>query len=169
MDDLPSYAALTAPSVNFTGTELARLAAEMAMDIQTVENILDRFGLTAAQFDFIKENADFKRFYEQAVIEWNSAISAPQRIKLQAAAALEANLPKLSARMARDTEALPAVVETGKLLAKLAGIGEQIASGIPGERFSIVINLGGDEQIKIEKDIKDATDLDLLTVKSPAE
>ena len=85
-----------------------------------------------------------------STIEWNSAMSTPDRIKIQAAAALEDKLPDLAIRMGNKSEGLPGVVEAAKLFAKIAGVGEREMGAVAsGERFSIVINLGADEKLTI--------------------
>ena len=87
------------------------------------------------------------------MIEWQSAENAQARIKIEAAVALEDALPAIAARMTKEGEALSGVVETGKLFAKLAQIGEGRSEGLPGEKFSITINLGEDKKLTFEKDV----------------
>ncbi len=129
--------------------KLAALAREVAMDIRVLDEILITYGLTRIQYDFLQENNEF---YKQALhtltIEWNSALSTPERLKIESAAILEDALPRLGARMQNQAEGLPGVIEAAKLFAKMAGVGEREANqAAPGEKFSITINLGGDEKI----------------------
>lgn len=50
--------------------------------------------------------------------------------------------------MANQAEGLPGVVEAAKLFAKIAGLGEkEQGDRTPGEKFSININLGGDDKL----------------------
>ncbi len=132
-----------------TPTELAKLAREIAMDIKDVDVVLGHYNITPAQYDNLKEhNAFFKQALQVSTIEWNSALTTPERIKLESAAILEDALPRLGARMANQAEGLPGVVEAAKLFAKIAGLGEKEASDrAPGERFTISINLGGDDKL----------------------
>jgi hypothetical protein len=52
--------------------------------------------------------------------------------------------------MQNKGEGLPGVVEAAKLFAKVAGAGEQKSGGgAPGERFTINIDLGGDQRITV--------------------
>jgi hypothetical protein len=70
---------------------------------------------------------------------------------------LERGLRTLHDRMNNAAETLPAVVETAKLLAKLAGAGEEkIAQSGSGERFTISINIGSK---KIEQEVAPTIDL----------
>jgi hypothetical protein len=91
---------------------------------------------------------------ETAAIEWNSALSTHDRIRIEAAAIMEDAMPGLSARMKSRDEALPAAIEAGKLFAKLAGLGEvnKAAAG-SGEKFVIQIDLGADTKLRYEKDV----------------
>lgn len=124
---------------------MAALAREIAMDIREHHVVLKEYGVNQNQYDFLLETPFFKRALETAIIEWNSATSTPERIRLEAAAILEDALPHLGARMQRLSEGLPGIVEAGKLFAKIAGLDNSDKNAAaPGERFRITINLGGD-------------------------
>jgi hypothetical protein len=166
MDELPPEAAPVTVTVNqpppqpieLTGVKLAQLARELVMDVYPLQTILGHFNLSEAQYDVIKENADFKRFSDQIASEWNSALSTPQRLKIQAAAYLEEALPTLAARMVGKTEDLGKANEIAKTLTKLAGIGDAAGPSNPGEKFNIVINLGADvKEINITKPLDAGT------------
>lgn len=132
-----------------TAPMLARLARELAMDIRATLEILKDYNLNKVQYDFLREhNEFFKAALTASTIEWNSAMSTQERIKAQAAAALEDKLPDLAIRMGNKSEGLPGVVEAAKLFAKIAGVGERDVGAVAsGERFTITINLGADERI----------------------
>jgi hypothetical protein len=136
---------------------LASLAREVAMDIKTHDSILLMYKLSNAQYEYLKEHNDFfKAALHSCAIEWHSALTTPERIKIEAAAALEDAMPRLSARMVNIAEGLPGVTEVAKLFAKIAGVGErEQGQGAPGERFTISINLGGDEKLIVSS--KDVT------------
>ena len=136
---------------------LASLAREIAMDIKTHDSILLMYKLSNAQYEYLKEYNDFfKAALHSCAIEWHSALTTPERIKIEAAAALEDAMPRLSARMVNIAEGLPGVTEVAKLFAKIAGVGErEQGQGAPGERFTISINLGGDEKLVVSS--KDVT------------
>ncbi len=127
--------------------DLAKLAQEVAMDMKPLHDIISVYNLTQGQYEYILENIPFfKHALETAAIEWNSALSTAERIKVEAAHALEATLPDLAARMGSKTESLNHAVEAGKLFAKLAGLDSpDPKSKGPGERFTITINLGSDQ------------------------
>lgn len=130
---------------DLTQQELAKLARELAMNIREVHQILPDYHLTHPQFEFLKEyNQFFKQALKTMTLEWNSALTTPERIKIEAAAIMEESLLVLAGRMQNKAEGLPGVVEAGKLIAKIAGLGEREERAGPiGERFAITINLGG--------------------------
>ena len=130
---------------------LARLAREIAMDIKERHRILGDFNLTQVQYDFLEAHNEFyKAALQAACIEWHAPLSTQERIKVEAAAILEDSLPGLGVRMQNRGEGLPGVIEAAKLFAKVAGVGERESSGAgAGERFTINIDLGGDQKITV--------------------
>lgn len=135
-----------------TTQELAALARELAMAIRDEADILNEYQITAVDYDVIKTNPQFIKIFEGFVTEWNSAINTPERVRIEAAAALEQAMPKLFARMGNKNEALNHVVEVAKFFARAAGIGEvKNAATQQGEKFMISINLGADTKMVIEQ------------------
>jgi len=141
------------PHPDMSPVELAHLAREIAMDIKELPVILKTFNITQLQYDGLLTNPFYKAALDAAIIEWNSALSTTARIKIEAAATLEAALPSLGAKMQKKDESLDAQVKAGQLFAKLAGIGESGQGPTSGERFVININLGADTKIRYEKDV----------------
>lgn len=153
---------LPAPLTDLAPARLAKLAREIAMNIRELPAILKDYGLTAQYYDeHILTNEFFKRALETIIIEWNGALSTHQRIKVEAAATLEDSLHNLAARMNTNDEALPAVVETAKLFAKIAGLGEPTQNANSGEKFVISIDLGEGKNITFERDVAPAKEIDL--------
>lgn len=136
---------------HITWPDLARLSRELAMNIKEEHVILKEFGLDNAQFEYLKAyNGFFREAYAAHCKEWHAPLSTQDRIKVEAAAIFEDSLPGLGARMQNKGEGLPGVVEVAKLFAKVAGVGERQDGGnAPGERFSINIDLGGDQKITV--------------------
>lgn len=130
---------------------LATLAREIAMDIETVDAILKKHGLSNAQYEYLSNHHEYyKKTLLQQVHEWQSLGSTQARLKAQAAAALEAQLPTLGSRMGQASEKLADAVEAAKLFAKIAGVDTD--TGGPrggGEGFTITIDLGADERLTL--------------------
>lgn len=137
---------------------LAALAREVAMNIREVDDILPEYKLTRPQYDHLLTHPFYEKALAAATIEWNSALSTHQRLKIEAAACLENGLPALNARMVNATESLPAAVEVGKLFAKIAGIGEQDHAVGPSDKFTITINLGADTTVTRTLDVTPRAD-----------
>ncbi len=135
----PGLPTITPP---FTLPELGKLAREMAMDIREKAAILHDYNLDDEQYAVLCNTPTYAKLLSAFVQEWNSVASVQDRIKFQSAYALEDGLPGLSARMANSNEPLSGAVETGKLLARLAGVGEGAAGVRTGEKFTINISLG---------------------------
>jgi hypothetical protein len=167
---VPIDTGLVAPVAlpDLSPADMAKLAGEIARDIRDMDEILADYKLTVDQYNYLKYNPFFKRVLETALIEWNSSLSVHERIKIEAAAYLEQGMPKLGARMMKDSEELKDAVETGKLFAKIAGIGEVGDKGSPGEKFSIHIDLSGDKSIRLTKDITPAPSAEAETVPNKA-
>lgn len=133
----------------FAPVDLAKLAREIAMDIRELDKVLETYKLSKEQYDWLANHHEFfKQALHVSTIEWSSALTTPERVRLESAAILEDALPRLGARMVNQAEGLPGVVEAAKLFAKLAGLGEkEVGDRSPGEKFQININLGGDDKL----------------------
>jgi hypothetical protein len=156
MTDTPAVATPTLPAT-LDPQNLVKLAKEIAVDIRDLPVILKDYGLSKRDFENIKEHPAFKRIYDAAVIEWNSADSTNKRLNILSAFGLEQCLPHIIARIMRQDEDLNKIVAAGKLLSDIAGVGPKAGqqSG-SGEKFSINISLGADTKIRVEKDITPA-------------
>ncbi len=130
---------------------LSKLAREIAMDIKERHAVLAAFTLTETQYEFLEANNEFyKAALASACKEWHAPLTTQERLKVEAAAILEDSLPGLGARMQNKAEGLPGVIEAAKLFAKVAGVGErESGNATPGERFTINIDLGGDNKFAV--------------------
>lgn len=131
-----------------------KLAREIAMDLHELPQILDRYKISEEDWQELRAHPAFLRYLDSEVAAWQAATNTHERVKLKAAAAVEEWIPELFSRMHVAGESLSAKIEGGKLLARLAGMGltnANVEGG--GEKFQVTINLGADQQIKIEKDV----------------
>lgn len=125
---------------------LAKLAREMAMNIRNYKAVFDDFGIDENDFYQIEKIEFYKRAKEQFTLEWNSALSVNERVKLISAAYAEEGLPTIGRRMLDPQEPFTSVLEAYKSLAKTAGLGDNKAEQKPNDRFIITINLGADTE-----------------------
>lgn len=142
---------------NFQGTDLffVQIAREIAINHHTLPEICRKYRVTASQMATVIRNRRFQQLLSEEIASWQSAKNTPERTKLKAAAIMEDWLPEAHAKMHDKTEPLPAKTEVAKLVARIAGLGMDKALGPneTGEKFSVTINLGADNQLKFSKDI----------------
>lgn len=126
-------------------TQMAKLARELVMNIRNYKLVFADYGIDENDYCEIEKNEFYRRVKAQYVLDWNSAISTADRIKLQGAAGVEAVMPVVAKRALLATEPLTSVIEGAKFLAKVAGIGESKTDPkAASDRFVITINLGAD-------------------------
>lgn len=132
-----------------------KLAREVAIDHFDLETILQHHQLTTEDWERVKENPHFQRLLRSEIEAWNGATNTHERTKLKAAALVEEWLPEANTRLHDSGETLPAKVELGKLLTRIAGMGLTGVGveGAPSEKFSITINLGADAKLQFEKQL----------------
>src|SRR5262245_14559834 len=118
---------------------LAKLAREFAMNIKTREDILTVYKLSEEEMQKTKAISYFITARDQMTIEWNSALSTPQRLRLSSLALLEESLLDVAVRMSNPNEPLTGAIQTAKFLADLGGMGGGNQQGIasPVDRFVI--------------------------------
>lgn len=138
-----------------TDVKFLRIAREIAMDLNTVETILENYQLTSKQWEDLKSDANFLRLLEAEVASWNAAGNTQERTKLKAGMLVEEWLTEANARIHDNKELLSAKTEVVKVLARIANMGQersdQAAAG--GQRFSVTINLGADHKLNFTKDV----------------
>lgn len=149
-------AAVTVLAPSQSNIALVKLAREIAMDIHPIQTILNQYGISTEQWEILKGNQRFQNLLLSETEAWNGALNTQERVKLKAAAMLEEWLPELNNRLHDADEALPAKIEGGKMLTRIAGIGVGAAEGGGGgERFTVTINLGEDSKLTFEKQLPD--------------
>lgn len=128
------------------------------MGIHDINDILQRHGVTADQFEKIKQNQRFLTILDSEVADWNSAVNSNERVKIKSAVLIEEWLPELNARLHDTKESLDAKVKAGTLVARLAGMG--LTGAVGGEdgaqRFSVTINLGP-QKLTFDKELAPKT------------
>jgi beta-phosphoglucomutase-like phosphatase (HAD superfamily) len=129
---------------NWTIQRAAAFMRDLARECYDLPVILGMHKVSQAQYDKMKVDETFKRTLEAMSAEWHSASNTPKRLALESLILLEDALPTVAARLTKQAEPLPGVVELAKLLAKLGGVGDAAQNNTPSERFKITINLGAD-------------------------
>lgn len=135
-----------------------KLAREIAMNIHPLEAILDQHNIGSEQWETISKSAAFLAILRSEVEAWQSASNTHERVKFKAASLIEEFLPELYSRMHDPRENLTAKIEAAKLARDLAGMSKNgVDTSVAGEKFSVTINLGADQTLRIEKDVPPVT------------
>jgi hypothetical protein len=133
---------------------LLSLTRDIAQDILPLEEILKLNGVTASRFALIQNLPRYRSMLHQARLEWATAKNSAERVRLKTAIMIEDALPELHSRLHDRTELLASKVRLAEFLGKLSGITEKAnASGPAAETFKVVINLGEDRKLEIEKSL----------------
>ena len=121
----------------------AALAAELATRLLPVSEIMARHGLNTAQLRAHIADPQFKNMVKTFRQEWESPLSARERVKLKSAMAVEDGLVELY-HIFKDNDLAPAArIEAFKQLVGLAEMGPKKDGVEVGPAFSLTLNLGG--------------------------
>jgi hypothetical protein len=145
--------AVTKQTPSFNDVTLLKLAREIAMDMRTLDDILELHNVKREEWDVISALPLFQQYLRQCIEEWHSAANTQDRVRLKSLAFVEEALPEFYARAHDPNENLNAKVEVLKTVARFAGVGGSVDGSVTGERLTVTINLGADQQLKIEKNI----------------
>lgn len=142
------------PLTTFDDVTMLKLAREIAMDIRPIESILETHEVGGDEWDLIQKSEVFQRYLRSSVEEWASATNAGERVRVKSLAMVEESLPEFFARLHDSRETLPAKTELLKTIARFAGVGANpdFKNG-GGDKMVVTINLGADQQLRIERDI----------------
>lgn len=131
---------------------LLSLASEIAKDISPLQTILEAHNIDASQWESVRNMPAFQRLLEAELINWNSALNVGERVKIKAATLMEIWLETATKEMHDRNQPLNHRTELAKLVRDLAGMGTKaVDASTTGEKFSVIINLGADQQLRIEK------------------
>lgn len=115
------------------------LAAELAMNLASPEDILQRHGITRDEFAVLTKRPEFRNLYAEAKRIWTSETNTGERIRAKAKLALEDALIQLVRMIHQPDSPHQAKIESVKQLARLSGMDTPTPQA--QERFSLVIKL----------------------------
>lgn len=135
----------------FGPVQMVALARDLAINLNSIGTILINHKLTNAQYEFLRDhNEFFQNALKQQATEWQGVKSTADRLKIEAQAALEEQMPVIASRMGSRGEKLIDTVEAAKFFAKVAGVdGDAQGARRGGEGFTITIDLGSDQRLTI--------------------
>lgn len=131
-------------SENDRDTLMRRVARELAMDLYTLDQILEACEINTHEFERWQSHPQFLKYLAQFKEEWHGAGNTHERTKIKASIVMEEFMQEAYTTLHDKKQALNHRVELGKLVAKIAGMGEPKlnAAGMGGPGFSLTINIG---------------------------
>lgn len=132
---------------------LLKLSREIAKDIHPIETILERFGISLELWNEITKLPRFVNFLQSEKEAWDGASNTPERVKIKSLSFIEELLPEMYERAHDPREPLSSKVELLKTIGRFGGVGASENGAAAGEKLSVTINLGADNQLTFEKDI----------------
>lgn len=133
---------IPAPIVSSLDTpKLAALAAELGANLLPLPEILRRFDLTGHALKVLLKDQQFRMMVKDFKREWNSPMSAKDRIKLKALLMVEDNLLELHT-IFNDMKLNPtARMDAFKMMTELSDAKPKKDTP-EGSKFSLTLNLG---------------------------
>ena len=122
----------------------AHIAAELAAELSSPEDVRKRYGLTKAQWDLLKVNPTFRSMVKEAITTWRGSLAAGARITKKAEIMLEDAMPELYGLAKNVTIPSAERITAIQTIADLAGRGAKapppVAAGAQG--FTLNIQFG---------------------------
>lgn len=134
---------------------MRRVARELAMDIIPLDQILANSEVPFSDFNKWKDHPQFLTYLRQFKEEWHSASNTHERTKVKASVVMEEFMEEAYRDLHNKKAPLNHRVELGKLVAKIAGMGEPKFNGAPGSgpAFSLAINISTNEKVTINPSV----------------
>jgi len=130
---------------------LLRVARELAVGIRPLDEILELHEIDPDDWEAFKSTPQFTKLLSEEIAAWESASNTRERVRLKSLAFLEEALPEYFGRAHDRREPLSAKIELLKAIAKIAGIDGGPKDADPGQKFSVVINLGSTGKLTFEE------------------
>ena len=124
----------------------AALAAELAVGILPLPDILKRFDMTSAELKVLMKDANFKQMVSQFKREWNEASNSKERVRIKAVIMVEENLLELHS-IFNDIELNPSArLDAFKQMVSLADVAPKTNAPDSGPKFNLTLNLGSSRE-----------------------
>lgn len=134
-------------------TAMRRVAREIAMDLYPLDKILENIEISAEEFGKWKDHPQFLKYLSQFRDEWSAATNTTERTKIKAGLVMEEFMEEAYKELHNVKQNLNHRVELGKLVAKIAGMGEPKFAGQVGGGFTLSINIGSHERVTIQPEV----------------
>lgn len=134
--------------------DLIRLAREIAIDHDDIDEVLDRYHLDYDAWNLLLQFPRFAALLANEEEAWLSAKNTKERVKYKAAALIEGYLEEAQISLHDRNQTLIARTGLAKLVAGFAGIGFEeggrMGANSGNGGFSITINLG-EQTLRVSK------------------
>lgn len=133
--------------------DMRRVARELAMELVPIDKILESCNVGREEFERWQKMPQFITYYRQFKEEWHAASNAIERTKIKAGLVMEDFMEEAYRNLHDKRNPLNQRTELGKLVAKIAGMGEPKVAigngGGGGGGFSLSINITQTERVSI--------------------
>jgi len=162
------------PATLITEQIVAQVAIELANQLHTPKEIIDKFGITVKQFKEIKNKPAFRTIYSDAKAVWNGTGNSTERVRAKGNLLVEDLLIDLYTRAKDPNTSDEAMVKIVKQIVELSNLmPSKQAEQATGARFSVIMNFTNPAGEKVEKTIsgdahadETSTDPDVITVET---
>lgn len=136
--------ALSLADIDNLDETMRAIARHIAMGIYPLEQILSNLEIKPHTFNQWKNNPRFLKYLQSESEAWHAAGNVAERTKLKAGIIMEEWMINAHGDLNDKKQPLNHRVELGKLIAKVAGMGEPKvgAQNQPGNGFQLQINIG---------------------------
>jgi hypothetical protein len=136
-----------------TETLIRDFARELAIEIETFDEVCKKFGKTEDEGNALRAHPNFQAYYDTARAEWNASHNSTQQGEVLSAVAYRELIPHMFGMAHNPSTPETAAVKIFEVLQKGGRIGERgvTGGGNAGEAVKITINLG-DRSLNFEKD-----------------
>lgn len=118
----------------------ATVATELAAGLMDAKGAREKYGITIAQWEILKNNKTFRAMLKEAIQRLGGDMNAHKRTTLKAEVALEDSVGILYRLVKSPETPAPSRIEGIKTLAQLSGRNNKEAGSGSGTGFSININ-----------------------------
>jgi len=136
--------ALTIPPEDDLDSTMRQVARGVAMGIYELPKILEIAGIKMQEFMQWRSHPRFLKYLKSETDAWTAATNTAERTKVKAGIVMEEWMAEAYVELKDRKQPLNHRVELGKLVAKIAGMGEPanaFNSGPTGNGFSLQINI----------------------------
>src|SRR5215472_7561882 len=152
---------LVPKKVTLSPEKIIQLASDLAKRYKDTNLVLRDYGISEHEYYELEQNEFFKKALAAEVLEWNRPMNSEQRCQLGARSLTEQVIPEIAKGALDEKQPLNARTDAARFLASIAGLGKKERAESDSDRVVITINLGADEKLKFDKQVKPVEPIDI--------